>query len=111
MRKLRDIDAELRATVERTRQLKTLRLTQLGDLVIATGADALAFEVLAGALLAAVAQQDEEIVKAWERQGQAFFRETRRRGPADGAEAGVPKPHAGGGQGPANRGLTGAPGV
>jgi DNA-binding protein H-NS len=55
MRKPRDFDAELKALDSRAQQLKSRKLVQLGDLVIATGADGLAIEELAGALLAAVA--------------------------------------------------------
>lgn len=51
MRKPRDVDAELKALEDRARQLKTRKVQQLGDLVIATGADALTAEELAGALL------------------------------------------------------------
>ena len=55
MRKPRDFDAELKALDSRAQQLKSRKLVQLGELVIATGADALAIEELAGAMLAVVA--------------------------------------------------------
>ena len=48
MRKPRDIDSELKALAERAKQLKERRIQQLGELVIATGADALDAETLAG---------------------------------------------------------------
>ncbi len=51
MRKPRDYDAELKALTDKARQLKTRKTSQLGELVKATGADALSAEVLAGALL------------------------------------------------------------
>lgn len=51
MRKPRDYDAELQALTEKAKALKTKKQGQLGDLVIATGADALTVEQLAGALL------------------------------------------------------------
>ena len=51
MRKPRDIDSELKALAERAKQLKERRVQQLGELVIATGADAIDAETLAGALL------------------------------------------------------------
>jgi hypothetical protein len=54
MRKPRDFDADLKALEARANQLKTRKQQQLGELVIATGADALPIEELAGALLAAV---------------------------------------------------------
>lgn len=40
MRKPRDYDAELKALVDKARELKTRKVQQLGELVIATGADA-----------------------------------------------------------------------
>ena len=53
MRKLREIDAELKALAEKAKALKAQRLIQLGELVLLTGADALELDMLAGALLAA----------------------------------------------------------
>ncbi len=41
MRKPRDIDAELKALAEKAKQLKERRVQQLGELVIATGADSI----------------------------------------------------------------------
>ncbi|WP_246675008.1 conjugal transfer protein TraD [Mesorhizobium sp. B2-4-11] len=41
MRKPRDFDAELRALEDKARELKTRKVQQLGELVIATGADQL----------------------------------------------------------------------
>jgi hypothetical protein len=58
MRKPRDFDAELKALDERAKQLRERRLAQFGELVIATGADALDVETLAGALLAAAESKD-----------------------------------------------------
>jgi len=76
MRKPRDIDTELKALEERTRELKSRRVTQLGELVSATGADSLPLEALAGVLLAAVEQAKDkpEAVARWTDRGQAFFR-------------------------------------
>jgi len=54
MRKPRDIDAELKALQDKQRSLKLKRITQFGELVTATGGDALDLETLAGALLDAV---------------------------------------------------------
>jgi len=51
MRIPRDFDAELKALEDKARELKTRKVQQLGELVIATGADALAPEELAGALI------------------------------------------------------------
>ena len=49
MRKPRDFDAELKALADKAKQLKERSVHQLGELVIATGADALDDEQLAGA--------------------------------------------------------------
>lgn len=76
MRKPRDIDAELKTLEERTRELKARRVTQLGELVTATGADSLPLEALTGALLAAVEQAKDkpEALARWTERGNAFFR-------------------------------------
>jgi hypothetical protein len=73
MRKLRDYDSELKALGLKTRQLKTKRQTQLGELVIASGGDALTSEELAGALLAAAATNDRATKEGWRKRGAAFF--------------------------------------
>lgn len=73
MRIPRDFDAELQALSDRAKALKAARLSQLGELVIATGADALGTEVLAGALLAAVGNDDAARTEAWRMRGTAFF--------------------------------------
>ena len=74
-RKPRDYDAELQALMERAKKVKTQKTTQLGELVQVVGADALPFEALAGALLAAVEQAREkpEAVARWTERGQTFF--------------------------------------
>ena len=51
MRKPRDFDSELKALADKAKKLKERRVLQLGELVIATGADATDAEILAGALL------------------------------------------------------------
>lgn len=48
MRNPRDYDAELKALDAKAKQLKARKREQLGELVIATGADALPMEQLAG---------------------------------------------------------------
>jgi len=73
MRKPRDYDAELQALNDKAKQLKTRKLTQLGELVIATGADTLGTEVLAGVLLAAIGNDDPSRKEAWRKRGAAFF--------------------------------------
>ncbi len=51
MRKPRDLDAKLKSLEDRARDLKSRKVQQLGELVIATGADALSADELAGALI------------------------------------------------------------
>ena len=73
MRKPRDYDAELQALTDKAKALKTRKQGQLGELVIATGADALSIEQIAGALLDAVGA-DVNMKEAWRKSGAAFFR-------------------------------------
>jgi hypothetical protein len=74
MRKPRDYDAELKALDDKARQLKSRRIVQLGELVIACGGDALPIEQLAGVMLAAVEAKDGAVREAWRTKGAAFFR-------------------------------------
>jgi DNA-binding protein H-NS len=85
MRKPRDIDAELRALADKTKQLKSRKITQLGELVVATGADELEPELLAGALLAAVQSKAGEARDSWRSKGEAFFRKGGGRRPGSAA--------------------------
>lgn len=78
MRKPKDIDAELAALAERASALKARRVTQLGELVGATGADALDLDTLAGALLAMAAEREGAIRAAWKREGERFFQGERK---------------------------------
>lgn len=73
MRKPRDYDAELRALSDKARELRARKLSQLGELVIATNADALTAEELAGALLAAAGTTDPATRAAWRKAGAAMF--------------------------------------
>jgi len=73
VRKPRDYDAELQALNDKAKQLRSRKQTQLGELVIATGADALGTEVLAGVLLAAIGNDDPSRKEAWRKRGDAFF--------------------------------------
>lgn len=82
MRKPRDFDAELKALEDRARELKTRKVQQLGNLVIATGADALTAEELAGALLVLAETKDPGRREAWARRGAAFFQGRTRRSAA-----------------------------
>jgi len=73
MRKPRDIDSELKALEAKAKTLKERRVRQLGELVIATGADALDADVLAGALLGAVVTKDAGTKEGWRKAGASFF--------------------------------------
>lgn len=92
MRKPRDFDAELQALTDKAKALKSKKQGQLGELVIACGADNLSIEQLAGALLDA-ARADTARKEAWRKSGAAFFRGDRvrarkgARGNAGGASA------------------------
>ena len=65
MRKPRDIDAELKALAEKAKQLKERRVLQLGELVIATGAESTDPETLAGALLVIAETTDAARKESW----------------------------------------------
>ena len=58
MRKPRDLDGELKALRDKARELKTRKVEQLGELVIATGADSLSADEPAGALIVLAATKD-----------------------------------------------------
>jgi type II secretory pathway component PulK len=89
MRKPRDYDAELKALEDKARELKTRKVQQLGELVIATGADSLTAEELAGALVALAETKDPAKREARAKRGAAFFQgRTRRSAPATERNAG-----------------------
>ncbi|MFD2249279.1 conjugal transfer protein TraD [Pseudochelatococcus lubricantis] len=89
MRKPRDYDAELKALEDKARELKTRKVQQLGELVIATGADALTADELAGALIVLAETTDAGKREVWARRGVAFFRsKSRRSAPAPDRNAG-----------------------
>lgn len=73
MRKPRDFDAELKALNEKAAQLKTRKVQQLGELVIATGADTLSIEELTGALVTIAATTEPQKREAWATKGRAYF--------------------------------------
>ena len=73
MRKPRDYDAELKALTDKAKALKEDKLRRLGELVVATGADALPMEILAGALLAAKTATDMVETARWRAKGEAMF--------------------------------------
>ena len=51
MRRPRDFDSELKTLGDKARDLKSRKIQQLGELLIATGADTLTVDELAGALI------------------------------------------------------------
>jgi hypothetical protein len=73
MRKPRDFDTELKALSDKAKAIKERRVRQLGELVAATGADALDADMLAGVLLDAVGSKDNAAKEGWRRRGAAFF--------------------------------------
>jgi hypothetical protein len=79
MRKVRDFDAELQALEERRKILRQRKIQQLGELVEATGADALDADRLAGALIAATEEKNGSVIASWTSLGARFFRETSRK--------------------------------
>jgi hypothetical protein len=74
-RKPRDIEAELKALQEKARSLRSRQKTQYGELVLATGADALSIEELAGLLLVSLdeAKSNPQAKEGWRRRGETFF--------------------------------------
>ena len=74
MRKPRDFDSALQALTNKTKALKENKRRQLGELIVATGADALDMETLAGGLLAMVENKDAAQKESWREHGAAFFR-------------------------------------
>jgi hypothetical protein len=91
MRKPRDFDTELKALDDKARQLKARKVQQLGELVVACGADALSPEHLAGALLGVSEVKDASTKEGWRKRGAAFFQRSPRKaasnadGKSDGA--------------------------
>jgi hypothetical protein len=86
MRKPRDFDSELKVLADKAKQLKERRVRQLGELVAATGADMLDADLLAGALLDAVAMKDAATKEGWRKRGTALF-QARDRKPASGTQS------------------------
>ena len=81
MRKVRDYDAELKALAEKAKKLKARKVEQLGALVVATGADALDLEVIAGMLRQGVIEAEQVSVKeSWRADGATFLEGRRRKG-------------------------------
>ncbi len=103
MRKPRNYDSELKALEEKARELKTRKVQQLGELVIATGADAFSAEELAGALIVLAETKDAGKKEVWAKRGAAFFRgRSRRSAPAADRDNGGVQAQPGGAQPPSN---------
>lgn len=97
MRKPRDFDSELKALADKAKQLKERRVRDIGELVMATGADALDVNILAGVLLHAVQTKDRGMKETWQKSGAAFFQaKTRKASPATDAVAQRGLPFSGG---------------
>jgi hypothetical protein len=79
VRKPRDFDAELKALGDKARDLKSRKVQQLGELVIATGADTLNADELAGALIVLAETKEAGKREGWARRGVAFFQGRARR--------------------------------
>jgi Conjugal transfer protein TraD len=79
MRKPRDFDGELKALQDKARDLKSRKVQQLGELVIAAGADSLSADELAGALIMLAETKDTARKEAWAKHGAAFFQSGARR--------------------------------
>ncbi|GLS35433.1 hypothetical protein GCM10010869_10210 [Mesorhizobium tianshanense] len=101
MRKPRDFDAELKALEDKARDLKSRKVQQLGELVIATGADALSAEELAGALIVLAETKEAGKREAWAKRGATFFESrSRRSAPASERNTRGAATHSGGAQPP-----------
>ena len=101
MRKPRDFDAELKALEDKARELKTRKVQQLGELVIATGADTLTANELAGALIVLAETNEAGKRGAWAKRGAAFFQSrSRRNAPAIDRDTGGALGQPGGAQSP-----------
>lgn len=99
MRKPRGFDSELKALEDKAKDLKTRKVQQLGELVIATGADNLTADELAGALVALAETKDTDKRAAWAKRGAAFFQgRSRRSAPATDRNAGGAQTQPGGAQ-------------
>jgi hypothetical protein len=108
MRKPRDFDAELKALGDKARDLKSRKVQQLGELVIATGADALNANELAGALVVLAETKEAGKREAWAKRGVAFFQGRARRNtpPTDRNPDGAPAQPSGSQPAPSRKGAT-----
>lgn len=98
MRKPRDYDTELKALDDKAKRLKARKIQQLGELVVACGADAIPLEQLAGSLLTAASSDDPAMKENWRKRGAAFFQGTRSDGDGNRRNARSAAAGAGGAQ-------------
>jgi hypothetical protein len=106
VRKPRDFDAELKALGDRARDLKGRKVQQLGELVIATGADTLSADERAGALIVLAETKEAAKREAWARRGAAFFHgRSRRNAPTPVRDTGGAPAQPGGAR-PPSKGAT-----
>jgi Conjugal transfer protein TraD len=99
MRKPGDFDGELKALQDKARDLKSRKVQQLGELVIATGADSLSADELAGALIMLAETKDTARKEAWAKRRATFFRSRgRRSAPAAERHTGGARAQPGGAQ-------------
>ena len=108
MRKPRDFDAELKALGDKARDLKSRKVQQLGELVIATGADTLTADELAGALIVLAETKDTRKMEVWAKRGAAFFQSRARRNAptTDRNTDGAPTQPSGAQSAPSRKGAT-----
>ena len=89
----------VKALQDKARDLKSCKVQRLGELVIATGADALSSDELAGALIMIAETKDTARKEAWAKRGVAFFQSrARRTAPAAERNAGGSRAQSGGAQ-------------
>lgn len=74
MRKPRDYDADLKALEDKAKTLRTRKVMQHGELIAATGADAIDPDLLAGGLVALAKLTDGKRKEELREMGAAFFR-------------------------------------
>ena len=104
MRKPRDFDAELKTLGDKARDLKSRKVQQLGELVIATAADTLSADELAGALIVLAETKEAGKREAWARRGDMFFQSrSRRNAQASDRDAGGAPAQPSGAQPPSGR--------
>jgi hypothetical protein len=98
-RKPKDFDAELKALGDKARELKSRKVQRLGELVVATGADALNANELAGALIVLAETKEAGKREGWAKRGAAFFQSrSRRTAPAAERHTGGARAQPGGAQ-------------